>query len=329
MSDLAEHHALARLHQAESTSRLGKAIFDLVGSRLPNEMLFLSFLPAKFELPSLSSVPEYQRWVDLYMRCLNKYDVWLRRSPVGPHVKAVRHSDHTPLTILKRTRFYRDVMRPIHSDYGASIVVWHGEQWLATLTVFRNPRQGRLDRRGDGAVAPLAGPLRDCGPARGRGAGGAARRRFARHVHLGPAPFGDHPRLGLGAAPFQRRRRRALPPLEQGHTGAGREKPQPAHRRAGANPGGDLASQAASRVGKARAAGPLRPVELESLQHPGIRGLSAKISFIPSKALTLSPGRFLVQLYHESGAGRIYRARRSSRASRPTSARWRWKRPGD
>ena len=54
----------------------------------------------------------------------------------------MRHSDHTPLSVLKRSLFYREVMAPADFEHGASIVAWHDNQWLATLTVFRGAAQG-------------------------------------------------------------------------------------------------------------------------------------------------------------------------------------------
>ena len=103
MIDLSEHEALAALYQAETTSRMGKAMFDLISPRIPHELLFIAFLPIKFELPSLCSEPKYKVYCDAYIRDTNKYDIWLRRSPIGPSVTVVRHSDHTPLPILKRS----------------------------------------------------------------------------------------------------------------------------------------------------------------------------------------------------------------------------------
>jgi DNA-binding CsgD family transcriptional regulator len=43
--------------------------------------------------------------------------------------------------------------------------------------------------------------------------------------------------------------------------------------------------------------GPQRRIELLTLDHPLIHGLSAKFYFVPSKSLSLSRGRFLVQLH--------------------------------
>lgn len=303
MIDLAEHHALVRLHQAETTSRLGKELFDLVDKRMPNEMLFLSFLPNKFELPSLCSVPRYQPTVDTYMRFLNKYDIWLRRSPVGSWVKAVRHSDHTPLSLLKRTRFYRDVMRPVNSDYGASIVVWHGEQWLATLTVFRNARQGDLT---DGEMEQLRHWQVHFEVA-------VQRLAVAREARLDDDSLATfiwglpHSAVLLDWDLAPRHFNAAAVELCQLWSRGAQALAKKSRSHRIAVPERILAAitRLKQRVAAAKLArpGPLRAVQLESLQHPETRGLSATISFIPSKALTLSRGRFLVQFYRESGAG--------------------------
>ena len=75
MIDLSEHEALARLHQSSTTSRMGKAMFDLISSRMPHELLFIALLPIKFELPSLCSEPKYKVYCDAYIRENNKYDI--------------------------------------------------------------------------------------------------------------------------------------------------------------------------------------------------------------------------------------------------------------
>ena len=51
MMDLIEHKAIAEVYAAESATRLGKAMFQLAQTRLPHQMLFIAFLPIKFEPP--------------------------------------------------------------------------------------------------------------------------------------------------------------------------------------------------------------------------------------------------------------------------------------
>jgi len=302
MIDLAEHEALASLYQAQTTSQLGKALFELIAPRMANEFIFIAFLPIKFELPSLCSRPKYKIYCDAYIRGLNKYDIWLRRSPIGPWVKAVRHSDHTPLSVLKRSLFYREVIGPANSDYGASIVAWHENQWLATLTVFHNAAQGdftdadmeqlrkwqvhfqsavqqlaqaKEEQLDDDSLAtffwglPTSAVILDW--------------ELAPHHYNAAAVELCHVwSRGLSALAVKSSRQRLVLPAAI-LDGITKLKPR-------------VESAKLSRPG------PLRPVEFATIRHPKIAGLIAKIAFIPAKSLALSRGRFLVQLYHDHGA---------------------------
>ena len=85
---------------------------------------------------------KYKHLVDDYMAEVHKHDIWLRRSPVNPHVTVVRHSDYTPTSLLHRSVFYKRLLLPSESEYGASVVAWRDTTWLATLTMMRNKEQG-------------------------------------------------------------------------------------------------------------------------------------------------------------------------------------------
>ena len=74
----------------------------------------------------------------------HKHDIWLRRSPVNPQVTVVRHSDYTPQNMLHRSIFYKKLLLPSESEFGASVVAWRDTTWLATLTVMRNKEQGNF-----------------------------------------------------------------------------------------------------------------------------------------------------------------------------------------
>jgi DNA-binding CsgD family transcriptional regulator len=304
MIDLSEHEALARLHQSSTTSRMGKAMFDLISSRMPHELLFIALLPIKFELPSLCSEPKYKVYCDAYIRENNKYDIWLRRSPIGPSVKIVRHSDHTPLSIVKRSLFYREVMGPANSDYGASMVAWHNDNWLATLTVFRNASQGdfsdkdmeqlriwqihfevvvqklallkeeQLDENSLSTFIwdlPTSALILDWD-------------LMPRHFNAAAVELCNVWRDGLAAFSMKTSHQRIFVPHEIL----------------------SLIPKIKPRIESAKLArpGPLRPVEYETIRHRSVSGLFAKIYFIPSKTMTISRGRFLVQLYYDRSAAR-------------------------
>jgi len=297
MTDTAEHEALARLHGATNPSRMGKVMFDLVSARIPHELLFIAFLPIKFELPSLCSEQKYKVYCDAYIRDTNKYDIWLRRSPVGPSVKTVRHSDHTPQSILKRSLFYREVMTPANLEYGASLVAWHGDQWLATLTVFRNARQGDLS---DDEMAQLAkwqihfeAMVQRLAIAKEERLEEDSVSNFIwslptstcfvkwdmtpSHFTASAVELSNVWRKGLSMLALKGLPSRITVPKDLLET-LSRLKP---------------------RIESAKLArpGPLRAVALETVEHPRIRGLVAKIYFIPSKSLTLSRGRFMIEFH--------------------------------
>jgi DNA-binding CsgD family transcriptional regulator len=293
----AEHQAIAQIHQAESAYRFGKAMFDLMVPRLAHELLFIAFLPIKFELPSLFSDPKYKDVCDRYVRESNKYDIWLRRSPIGPEIKFVRHSDFTPPHILKKSSFFKEVMVPLNSEFGASIVAWHDQNWLATLTIFRNRQQGDLtepeleqlrgwqfhfeaaarrvamakeERLDDDSLSaflwnlPTAALILDWEGA-------------AHHFNAAAIELCNVWQYGMTAFSKKAASRLRVPPGILAILPAIRTKVE---------------------VAKLSRPGPRRPVELETLVHPVIPGLSAKISFVPSKTLSLTRGRFLIQLHY-------------------------------
>jgi DNA-binding CsgD family transcriptional regulator len=140
---LHEEKALVALHQATSIYELSQALFTLVRSRLIHQNCFLMLRPLEFELSAICSHSRYRHMAEIYIReRYHRYDIWLKRSPAHPRVKAVRHSDYTPLWLLKRTLFYRYVLNPYGSLYGTSFMAWRGDLWLATLTIFRTATQG-------------------------------------------------------------------------------------------------------------------------------------------------------------------------------------------
>jgi DNA-binding CsgD family transcriptional regulator len=304
MIDLSEHEALGRLHQAETTARLGKAVVELITPRMAHEYLFIAFLPIKFELPSITSKTKYKAICDGYVRQVcetNKYDIWLRRSPIGPSVTVVRHSDHTPLSILKRSVFYKEIMQPTNAEHGASIVAWHQDTWLATMTILRNEQQGdfsdedmrqlfawqrhfeivvrklalkKEEQLDDNSLStfiwdlPTSALLLDWD-------------LVPRHFNAAAVELCTVWRRGLSAFSKKSQHNKISVPNEILA----------------------LIPRLKPRIESAKLArpGPLRPVEFETLLHPDIPGLFAKIYFIPSKSLTISRGRFLVQLYYDRG----------------------------
>ena len=295
MIDLSEHEAIARLYQAQTTSRFGKALFQLMGPRIAHELLFIALLPIKFELPSLFSESKYKETCERYVKDSNKYDIWLQRSPIGPSVKWVRHSDYTPPGVLKKSLFYKEVMVPLNSEHGMSIVAWHENNWLATLTVFRNRQQGDFT---DDEMRQLQGwqfhfetMARRLALAKEEQLDDNSLSTFIWHLptaalildwDMNPRHFNSAAlelcnvwNYGFSAFAKKSSTRRILVPREI----------------LAAIP---LLKPKIESGGLARP-GPLRAVEFQTLQHDSVEGLSAKIYFIPSKSLSISRGRFLIQ----------------------------------
>ena len=133
---------LVRLHEVEDVAKLAKATFELIEVQIPYQFLILLFRPLEFELPCRFFPVKYKPVVNEYMAESHKHDIWLKRSPVNPHVSVVRHSDYTPPNLLHRSPYYKKVLLPLDSEYGASVVAWRDTTWLATLTVMRNKEQG-------------------------------------------------------------------------------------------------------------------------------------------------------------------------------------------
>ena len=131
-----------RLHEVEDVAKLAKATFELIEVQIPYQFLILLFRPLEFELPCRFFPVKYKPVVNEYMAESHKHDIWLKRSPVNPHVSVVRHSDYTPPNLLHRSPYYKKVLLPLDSEYGASVVAWRDTTWLATLTVMRNKEQG-------------------------------------------------------------------------------------------------------------------------------------------------------------------------------------------
>jgi hypothetical protein len=123
-----------------------QAIEEMISSHV----VLIGFKPQTFELALYINKPHLQKRAEQYAVKDYKDDIWLKRSPVHPRVKVVRHSDYTPAAILERSRWYKNVLKPIGSYYGASVVAWQKGVWLAMATIHRTKAQG------DFAVADLA-----------------------------------------------------------------------------------------------------------------------------------------------------------------------------
>ena len=135
---------LLLLYQATSTEEMCVALTGILERHVPSMALLIIFRPGTFRLDVFTRPEEYAEPARQYVKSGYRHDLWLRNSPVHPRVVAVRHSDYTPIAVLKKSAFYRRVLKPVNSLHGASIVAWKKGQWMAMATVHRSPEQGEF-----------------------------------------------------------------------------------------------------------------------------------------------------------------------------------------
>jgi DNA-binding CsgD family transcriptional regulator len=133
---------LVQIHSTDNQHELCVAVTRAVEEMITSHVVLIGFKPQTFELALYINKPKLQKRAEQYAAKDYKDDIWLKRSPVHPRVKVVRHSDFTPSTILERSRWYKNVLKPIGSYYGASLVAWQKGVWLAMVTIHRSKTQG-------------------------------------------------------------------------------------------------------------------------------------------------------------------------------------------
>jgi DNA-binding NarL/FixJ family response regulator len=131
-----------RIHEASNAHELGEAIKAILTAQLPHLLFLIAFKPRTFDLEMYTHPQEFQKDADRYVQSTHRYDIWMKRSPIHPKVKVVRHSDYTPTKMLKRSLYYRHVLKGIGSMHGASLVAWQGKTWLGMVTIHRTEKQG-------------------------------------------------------------------------------------------------------------------------------------------------------------------------------------------
>jgi DNA-binding CsgD family transcriptional regulator len=136
---------ISKIYQAQSVSTLAQAAFHLISLFVPSRLMSFTVGPQANSLHAYHaflSNPAFAQLATVYRTGHFKKDLWLKRSPSGPGFKVVRHSDHTPPTLLRKSCFYRNILTPIRAEYGASIAVWNNDTWLGYLTLYRSARDG-------------------------------------------------------------------------------------------------------------------------------------------------------------------------------------------
>jgi len=131
-----------KIHEASNAQELGDAIETILTKNVPYHAFLIAFKPRTFDLEMYTHPKEFQRHADKYVQETHKYDIWMKRSPIHPKVKAVRHSDYTPTPMLRRSLYYRHVLKDAGSLHGASMAAWQGTIWLGMVTIHRSAKQG-------------------------------------------------------------------------------------------------------------------------------------------------------------------------------------------
>ena len=134
--------SIIQLYQADNIDQLCSAMEELIGRHIPCLAFLIGFRPGTFRMDLFCSPSQYEEAGRKYVREDYKYDIWRRNSPVHPRVVSVRHSDFTPTAVLLGSAYYRRVLKPIKSQYGASLVCWLKGEWLAMVTLHRTKAQG-------------------------------------------------------------------------------------------------------------------------------------------------------------------------------------------
>jgi DNA-binding CsgD family transcriptional regulator len=133
---------LVRINRCEDAKELCAVIQKVIERHLPHHFFLVGFKPRTFNLELFASKPELEREAERYVREGYRHDIWMKRSPIHPRVTVVKHSEFTSPALLKRTRYYRESLRPVGSLYGVSLVAWQAKTWLSMLTVHRSESQG-------------------------------------------------------------------------------------------------------------------------------------------------------------------------------------------
>ena len=133
---------LLAIHGAVQPEALGNAVVRLIESLMPTRAVSFVLRPLEFVMPLMYARPEhlplFQKWVSQH----HEYDLWLERCPMADRPRIVRHTDHTPDSVMVRSRFYKVACAPHEIRYGVGLVVWRGAAPLAFVQILRRTEQG-------------------------------------------------------------------------------------------------------------------------------------------------------------------------------------------
>ncbi len=133
--------------EIRSPRGLARFAFDWAQQHVPSRFDLLVLRPLEFELSALISDVRYQWLADRCIEGGRKINLWMQRAPFSPRLKAVRYSDHTPVTLLHKSDLYRDILKQAHIEYGAATGAWSHNTLLASLRLLRTRQQGDFTDR--------------------------------------------------------------------------------------------------------------------------------------------------------------------------------------
>ena len=133
--------AIIQLHRSRTMQELARSLFKLVSEAVPNRMQVLVLRPYDLEMESFCSVPEL---LSLYEKHVSKSD---DQSWLNCGIQEESTKTHNCSKLTKQSRFYKEFMRPLGTEYAFSLVSWRQNAWLACLTILRTKEQGDFTER--------------------------------------------------------------------------------------------------------------------------------------------------------------------------------------
>jgi DNA-binding CsgD family transcriptional regulator len=139
----ARSRALVAAGGAATSRQFELAISRYLDTYLQSDRCFFIFVPAGTTTPSFFPDREKSGGHRRKFRDGLSDDFWYQQGRPEPgEMLIVRHSDHTPVGILRQTAFYREHLQPHCLLYGASLVFWQSGTFLGCLTLLRRERRG-------------------------------------------------------------------------------------------------------------------------------------------------------------------------------------------
>ncbi len=133
--------ALIQLHSARTIQELARSLFRLVSEAVPNRLQVLVLRPYDIEMQSFCSVPEL---LPLYENLVSKAD---DQSWLNCGIQEEGSKNQISVRLMKQSRFYKEFMRPLNTEYALSMVTWRQNAWLGCLTILRTKEQGDFTER--------------------------------------------------------------------------------------------------------------------------------------------------------------------------------------